>query len=227
MGWWDESIMGGDAPLDVEGDFEHKFGMWKPEDKDHDEPPTMTYPGEQSIVKFINQMQSKGYENYEVSGPVGFMMMELGWLISNELKQRIIEDVDSEDISRWRDPTERKRNLDEFKELLLAYDGTAKEMPHQPGLFEKFAEKIGTQMTKKIGTVHKQQPFAWHSNIGDATADDGHSLKLLVTEPLRTPMIVHSDGRTWCISWQELCALAGEQFELDAGAANAEEPTAS
>lgn len=144
MGWWDESIMGGDGPWDVKAGFQHTFGKWAPEDEDHDDDPEMTYPGQQSIIDFIDKEIKAGYDEFEVAGPVGFMMMELGWPISDSLKKRIIDDVLMEDIGRWNDPDERQRKLSEFIDLVLAYDHTkgSQEMPEQPGLFQKMFERL-------------------------------------------------------------------------------------
>ncbi|MGP6221475.1 hypothetical protein ACQUHS_01955 [Pseudomonas aeruginosa] len=65
-----------------------------------------------------------------------------------------------------------------------------------------------------IGTVQKTQPLVLHSRIG--SADGGkHSYTMMVTEPLRTPMVVRDDGKTFMLTWNDLLDLARSAFAED------------
>lgn len=65
-----------------------------------------------------------------------------------------------------------------------------------------------------IGTLHKEQPLTLHSRIG--SADGGHhSYAMMVTEPLRTPVVVRDDGKTFTLTWSDLVDLARSAFAED------------
>lgn len=66
-----------------------------------------------------------------------------------------------------------------------------------------------------VGKVHTDPYLCLHSRIGSFELPTGGEAEMAVTEPLRTPMITHPDGRTWSIGWQELCQLALDAFEAD------------
>ncbi|HCR1638160.1 TPA: hypothetical protein ONA83_003577 [Pseudomonas aeruginosa] len=68
-----------------------------------------------------------------------------------------------------------------------------------------------------IGTVHKEQPLTLHSRIGSADGEH-HSYTMMVTEPLRTPVVVRDDGKTFMLTWSDLIDMARSAFaEDDAG----------
>ena len=64
------------------------------------------------------------------------------------------------------------------------------------------------------GTVHSEQPLALHTRIG-SISDGDTELELLVALPLSTPMIVHPDGRTWTLNWEQLAEMAYAAFDYD------------
>ena len=145
MGWWGEGIMCGDSPLDVQGDFNDKFQahVWDEDEEWFDtsrinpNAPYLKEGDELQILTFCDEKVASYYDPYEVYGAVGFTMMECGWPMSDELKTRIIEAVDGEDTSGWGNEDVRLAEIENFKEMVRAYDGTRKDMPRQPGLFEK------------------------------------------------------------------------------------------
>lgn len=64
------------------------------------------------------------------------------------------------------------------------------------------------------GTVHAKQPLAFHSRVG-SISDGTAELELLTALPLNTPMIVHPDGRTWTLNWEQLAEMAYTAFDQD------------
>jgi hypothetical protein len=65
-----------------------------------------------------------------------------------------------------------------------------------------------------IGKIHEKQPLCFTSRIGEASGD-GVKLEILVVEPTRQPMIVHSDGRAFELPWADILVLAQRAFEED------------
>lgn len=64
------------------------------------------------------------------------------------------------------------------------------------------------------GTVHSEQPLALHTRIG-SISDGDTELELLIALPLHTPIIVHPDGRTWTLNWEQLAEMAYASFNYD------------
>lgn len=65
-----------------------------------------------------------------------------------------------------------------------------------------------------IGKVEKRQPLCFTRRIGEAT-NDTCSVEVLSVEPTGEPMIVHSDGRCFKLSWPDILKLAQEAFAED------------
>ena len=136
MGWWDCSIMGGDSPLDIEGDWEDEFGEQVVSSND--------------AIKFILKLQDAWGGARAITQVVGFLMIQGKMPINDQLRALIIEACDPDE---WADDDEeRKKVIDEFRTLVMNYkDGEEVTMPHQPGLFEK----INDAMSKgKVGLIN-------------------------------------------------------------------------
>lgn len=127
MGWWDESIMGGDAPLDVQIYFE--------EQRINTSDEAVAF-----IEKMINHWNC--YENV-IKHVVGFLMIKNGHDMSDQLRQLVIDGIEAEceeeALLCWTRPDIRRERLMEFKLVVLAYpaEGGKVELPDQPGLFDK------------------------------------------------------------------------------------------
>lgn len=63
-----------------------------------------------------------------------------------------------------------------------------------------------------IGRVEAQQPMTFTSRIGSAD-NEKHKVEVMVTEPLRTPMVVRDDGATFSLTWEDILQLAAAAFE--------------
>ena len=137
MGWWSESIMGGDEPLDIEGCFDDEFGENKS---------ALTAD---AAVEFINgdMVNKYGFEPAIVKQVTGYLTIKRAGPFNDELRRLVIEGIDEEleDTSDWSEPELRVATLNEFKRLVEAYPDTGAlvNMPNQPGLFDKLAEHLG------------------------------------------------------------------------------------
>lgn len=69
------------------------------------------------------------------------------------------------------------------------------------------------------GKVHNKHYMAFNRLIGKAEPEglDGPlpTLEINSIVPTAEPMIVHADGRTWVLSWDELIAMAVQAFDED------------
>lgn len=65
-----------------------------------------------------------------------------------------------------------------------------------------------------IGKVHATMPLRLHRRIGEAK-NESTTLEVLQVEPTGEPMIVHQDGRTFTLSWEDILKLAQDAFAED------------
>ena len=154
MGWWDEGIMGGDTPLDFKGNFEDKFGSTDPEFnewREEDGKPTIPFvkPDPQEVLTFINDFDWRwGRDDEPILKQVtGFLLMERGAPMNDELRALIIQGIDeeiSEGAPTWNSPETRIARLQEFRKAVESYPaaGANVEMPESPGLLSKLAEHL-------------------------------------------------------------------------------------
>lgn len=64
------------------------------------------------------------------------------------------------------------------------------------------------------GTLHKKQPLYLHRRIGSCGTGHGE-FEMLSVEPTGEPLVVHSDGRAWTLSWSQIAKMADEAFLAD------------
>lgn len=144
MGWWDEGIMGGDEPLDcrhvfecVFGSTDEEFNEWRIEDGE--EPIPFHIPTSEETIEFIKSLD--GFNDHIGKQVVGWLVIERGAPMNDELRLLILEGIDSEDPIEegWIKPEKRIEQLDEFRRIVEAYpaEGAKVEMPESPGLFDK------------------------------------------------------------------------------------------
>lgn len=127
MGSWSTSIMGGDAPLDIEYLFEQRFGE-------------AGVPTADEALEFMTKtIQEDQYEHTTVKQVTAFILMQRGAPMHDEVRRIALEGIAEEDTSDWKDPSERDASLAQFGELVKLYpaEGGRVDLPHQPGLFEK------------------------------------------------------------------------------------------
>lgn len=134
MGWWSESIMGGDTPYDIQFCFEEQFGLAQT-------------PTTDEAVAFIGaSIEDSPYNAHVIKQVTGFIMMERSAPMNDELRRLVLEGIDeeiSEGATQWQDPSLRLTALSDFRALVEAYpaEGGRVDLPHQPGLFEKIFGK--------------------------------------------------------------------------------------
>lgn len=159
MGWWDYGIMGGDTPLDIQGDFLDAMHRTYTDELDWSTgywllgPPSglhilmwvvaererwMNHP-----CNYINK------EYYLVSPVVAYVILELGLTLDPALRNIVLVDLAYE-ITRidngeslFNEPQGRKAALIEMMRGVEAYTGLPGSEPNSPGLFEKMAEHLG------------------------------------------------------------------------------------
>ena len=152
MGWWDEGIMGGDTPLDFKGNFEDRFGSLDASFneyriEDGQEPIPCVKPDPQAVVTFINEHSGKWGDDEILSQVTGYLVMERGAPMNDQLRQIILSGIDmevSEGCGSWGSPETRLARLKEVRELVEIYpaEGSDIELPESPGLFSKIADHL-------------------------------------------------------------------------------------
>ena len=65
------------------------------------------------------------------------------------------------------------------------------------------------------GTVRRDKYLCLHTRIGTVNSEEGGELEMMVALPLNTPMVVHPDGRTWTLSWEQIAEMAFAAFDAD------------
>jgi hypothetical protein len=167
MGWWDEGIMGGDTPLDIQGDIEDiVLGKWDGEsDRDISAaqlnehlPAVMDLPNKQSWLR-------KGEDNWIFFQVVGYNVITTGAKMPKTLRKQVLTACDAEiaflesgsDEIGWSNPEERVERLKSFREQVKDYrDGVAVEV-HNRGLMEKMTSHLeGIVICHSCGHENRQ-----------------------------------------------------------------------
>lgn len=153
MGWWDESIMGGDTPLDYQGLIVYDTAEINQDefyDLRDNNPAELAKRFEAKLDKMVKVVKENRYsDNYIAKQVLGVLIMEAG-VQKNELCQKALtmaikgaeeELADEESLDNWRDREAREASLRAFIEACKNYDGTPTEIPTK-GLFEKIADRL-------------------------------------------------------------------------------------
>jgi hypothetical protein len=136
MGWWSESIMGGDTPFDIAGEFDDALGE-------------KGKPKAQSVVDFINsKIGEYAGDAHLLKQCAGFIQIDRGGPFNDELRQLVLEGIDAENPEEagWSEPDARQLALDDFRKIVVAYPDAGGNviLPDQPGLFETIFKHLNT-----------------------------------------------------------------------------------
>ena len=121
MGWWSEDIIGGDSPLDVIYEIYNACG--KEEFDDDGNKVELTKEDINSNIDKILKLKS-GYEDddenifYQV---LGYMIMERGATLSNNLKQKIINACENDEYAE--ESSKRLEIIKNFINTVKFYNG--------------------------------------------------------------------------------------------------------
>lgn len=150
MGWWSETIMGGDTPLDLKSEFYEMAGVdqFSPlTEKDKKAlagiQPGFTKGGMDDILNrwgcgkpdedFYKDTKSIGFQVLAV------ILMKVGAPIKPKLKTLMLEWI-PQDVWSNENP-ERKKHVDDLLEKVKAYTGKPTSVPEK-GLFDAFSDKL-------------------------------------------------------------------------------------
>ena len=161
MGWWSETIMGGDAPLDVEYDVLRLAKLVNDDGSDADSADDDYFRWEEHPARVKVALEAvplaRWEELFAVWGAdgdggvahqvVALMHMASGAKLPDTIAQAAIVACETEDTSGWGEPQARQARLDEFAAAVRGYDGTPTVMP-QEGLMDKLAEHLGAARPK-------------------------------------------------------------------------------
>lgn len=138
MGRWSTTIMGGDAPLDMEADiYDHLEIEMFPEDEDNNEkselPKAMLEEKQHELLKEFGVDE-------EFPMVLAVIMMRFGAAIHKDVKKAAISAAKNDDWSRENE--ERKRHTKNFIATLKAYDNVTPTDIEEEGLFDKIFKTI-------------------------------------------------------------------------------------
>lgn len=140
MGWWSTDIMGGDSPLDWEGDFYDVCGvdMWI----GNKQKPLTKEILEKNISAMVSKVENEKYAEDRNIGfqVIGVLLMKSGSVIDPTLKKKITQACKDDEWAKEDD--ERKASVNSFMEKLKEYKGETPVVIKSKGLFEVMAEKI-------------------------------------------------------------------------------------
>lgn len=142
MSWFSATVMGGDTPLDYQGDFVVDVcGINYDEWLERDSSDKFRSKLESNIDAMTKYAEDRDDEiAFQV---LGVLLVESACTFSEELRQRIIKAVEDDKWAAEGD-LERRVYMDNFKSLLMKYDiagGTIAEVQYE-GLFDQFAKLL-------------------------------------------------------------------------------------
>lgn len=126
MGWWSANIMGGDTPLDFEDGFYHIVGVEKfhttTDNKIKKTKLTKNDITSEHIDTFIKEEIGTAEDEYFHIGyqVLGHILMDVGYPISNELKEKIIVACENDEWAK--ESIERYQAIFEFKNIVENYE---------------------------------------------------------------------------------------------------------
>jgi len=149
MGWWSTTIMGGDTPLDYQGELTDIISGGYLTNNDitaaqFENMDEVFVNGKiESLVKY-KDCRSIMYQVLMV------MAMRVGAKISSKLKLLAISNIRNDE---WQfEDSERKEVIDNLIQTLNQYDGSIRVKVKSEGLFEVFAKH---QADEKSGLINK------------------------------------------------------------------------
>jgi hypothetical protein len=147
MGWWSEDIMGGDGPCDIQCMFDREFGTRIDEEDEWGEYELPAKVAGNKVIDFADKAIKDYFDFEEVWQAIGYIMIDAGMPMTDSVRKKVLRATDSEiegGAESWCSPEGRLEKLREFRAIVDAYpsEGGRVEMPHQTGLFEKFAQMV-------------------------------------------------------------------------------------
>lgn len=135
MGWWSTVVMGGDTPLDYQGDMIDLCGVdYNAFVDNYDLDLTALRSDiESSYDKLTEYCDNVSYGDPNIAYQIlGVLILESGAKLPDEIKIKIEDAAKNDEWSTSND--ERKANMDAFRHQVANYDGTPTEIKYE-GLF--------------------------------------------------------------------------------------------
>lgn len=141
MGWWSETVMGGDIPLDYADDLQDFLDI----EFSYDE----VEESKKYQVVFKNKMESFNFEKFDISAMgdsniglhvIGIFYLASGAEIPTHIKHQIIEAINDDDNECFNEPSIRKKHMDDFLKAIIEYDKVPTFVCGE-GLFEAMEKK--------------------------------------------------------------------------------------
>lgn len=153
MGWWSETVMGGDDPLDYEIGIYRIAGLSSCDVHGGEKKPVEIKRMLKKALPTILRRRGDAWDAEIRKQVVGVLVMRHGLSPRyKDVKAAINLALEGAKEDEWatENPT-RQEYMNKFIKQLEAYDGTPQE-PEYEGLFEKFAEAMSSG---KTGVINK------------------------------------------------------------------------
>ena len=145
MGWWSETILGGDTPLDYLGNLADllKYETFYPLEDIKDIAAVKRSICDFGLENLVNQFvtETDSYRNIQLQ-VLGVVLMAVGMPIDKTLRQLLIEaGLDDEWMSEEGRSSDRGHHIHNYIDTVRDYDGTP-IMTNTEGLFEAVAKHL-------------------------------------------------------------------------------------
>ena len=150
MGSWNNTIMGGDGPLDIACHINSILGE-PVEDLAYIKAPNLKISrilsSRQSDIVKLFQEENHSAGNIDIYGQVlGFLMISHGAHMTAETKTWIVESCEADEWAL--EDKERAVVIAEFTKEVEGYHNVAKPLSHGKGLFQLMAENMNEEKPK-------------------------------------------------------------------------------
>ena len=155
MGWWSETILGGDEPMDYVGDLEDLIGLFPYNDETDEE---ITYTTKQcrdavnnNIERMVEYVEER--DSYIAWHVLGAMIIQNGAKMSADIKKNVLDAISSDDSDDWKDASLRRKYIRSFRRQIQRYplnQDTRRRTIAYEGLFENMFKHLNEGKTGLI-----------------------------------------------------------------------------
>jgi hypothetical protein len=178
MGWFSATIMGGDPPMNWEGDLNDIAGARPYDDKPISLTAKMIDEHLDEMVEFIKKEDDDSNIGWQV---LGVMILTTGAKMPIEIRENIVKNIYDENIDGWDKPEDRKFFLDRFRTQVENYkEGHPEEIAHKgvlevmmkKGAEEKMMERVSVkELRGELGALIKKYMTSPDVKKSDALRD--------------------------------------------------------
>lgn len=138
MGWWSEAVMGGDSPLDWEGDISDYIGGHFDADEGH------IFTREQlesNLVDVVKRIETSGTDVKIGLQVLGVLILKTGAQMPDEVRDKIVKAAEEDDWAA-EDDRNRKAHMRDLIEKIKAHEPGSKSEVPAPSLLDQMRKDM-------------------------------------------------------------------------------------